>query len=191
MNTKNLMIGAVSAFCGAVVTMLLLAPLIHSAPAEAGTYYQIPTEPETSLTCAEPQDEEPSTALDPYELELLSRTIWGEAEGVTDRTEQAAVAWCVLNRVDATGKSIEEVIKAPKQFQGYYRVKGEVPEHFRYLAADVMNRWNAEKRGTVDVGRVLPADYLYFVGDGVRNYFTQEYRTGEYWDWSLPTPYTY
>lgn len=135
--------------------------------------------------------EEPDTALDPEELELVARTIWGEAEGVASRDEQAAVAWCILNRVDAWGKTIEEVVTAPSQFHGYYRVKGEVPENFRYLAADVMNRWNAEKKGSKDVGRVLPAGYLYFVGDGDRNHFTKEWGTRNYWDWSLPSPYNY
>lgn len=165
------------------------------------------TETETLLTCTEPESYPvyqahleivPQTkaatfpnALDPEEIELIGRTIWGEAEGVTDRDEQAAVAWCILNRVDASGKTIKEVVTAPNQFHGYYRVKGEVPEHFRYLAADVMNRWNAEKKGSTDVGRVLPADYLYFIGDGDRNHFAKEYKSTDYWDWSLPSPYNY
>jgi hypothetical protein len=165
------------------------------------------TEAETLLTCAEPETEVyqayletvPETtqrerfegALDPEEIELIGRTIWGEAEGVTDRDEQAAVAWCILNRVDASGKTIKEVVTAPNQFHGYYRVKGEVPESFRYLAADVMNRWNAEKEGRTNVGRVLPADYLYFIGDGGRNHFTKAYKSTAYWGWSLPSPYNY
>lgn len=165
-------------------------------------------EAETFMTCTEPEsypvyqaylETVPQTtererfegALDPEEIELIARTIWGEAEGVTSRAEQAAVAWCILNRVDESGKTIEEVVTAPNQFHGYYRVKGEVPESFRYLAADVMNRWNAEKNGRTDVGRVLPADYLYFIGDGSRNHFTKEYKSAAYWDWSLPSPYTY
>lgn len=120
---------------------------------------------------------------------LLGRTIWGEAEGVQSKTEQAAVAWCILNRVDATGQTIAEVVTAPGQFYGYYRVKGEVPEEFLDLAADVLNRWNLEKQGAEDVGRVLPADYLYFTGDGERNHFRKEYQSTDYWGWTLKSPY--
>ena len=41
----------------------------------------------------------------------------------------------------------------------------------------------------VEVGRVLPADYLWFSGDGKRNHFRNAYRGGDRWDWSLPSPY--
>lgn len=120
---------------------------------------------------------------------ILGRTIWGEAEGVQSKAEQAAVAWCILNRVDATGQTIAEVVTAPGQFYGFYRVKGEVPEEFLDLAADVLNRWNLEKQGVEDVGRVLPADYLYFTGDGERNHFRKEYQSTDYWGWTLKSPY--
>ena len=31
--------------------------------------------------------------------------------------------------------------------------------------------------------------YLWFTGDGKRNHFQNEYKGGEVWDWSLPSPY--
>ncbi len=31
---------------------------------------------------------------------MIAKTIWGEARG-TSMTEKAAVAWCILNRVDS------------------------------------------------------------------------------------------
>lgn len=151
---------------------------------KAETTIEASTTTEVSTTRAEPE-----TALDSYEIELIARTIWGEAEGVKNKAEQAAVAWCILNRVDAYGQTIEQVVKAPNQFHGYYRVKGKVPEYFWFLAADVMNRWNAEKKGTVNVGRVLPSNYLYFIGDGNRNHFSIKWRSNDYWDWSLDSPY--
>lgn len=40
------------------------------------------------------------------------------------------------------------------------------------LAADVLKRYHAEKNGEENVGRVLPAEYLYFTGDGRNNHFT-------------------
>ena len=125
---------------------------------------------------------------DPEEVELIGRTIWGEAEGVKSKAERAAVAWCILNRVDAWDKTIEEVVTAPVQFLGY-RPEGECPQEHLDLAADVLTRWNAEKKGAEDVGRTLPANYLYFYGDGERNHFSIEWRSGIYWRWTLTDPY--
>lgn len=124
----------------------------------------------------------------PVEVELIGRTIWGEAGGVQSKAERAAVAWCILNRVDAYGQSIEEVVTAPWQFHGY-RTEGECPAEHLELAVDVLTRWYAEKCGATEVGRTLPADYLYFVGDGWRNHFSVEYESDDFWDWSLANPY--
>lgn len=134
----------------------------------------------------------PTPALDPEEIELIGRTIWGEADGVISKAERAAVAWCILNRVDERGQTIEEVVTAPRQFQGYRPAAdwGECPQRHLDLAADVLARWYAEKAGATDVGRVLPAEYSFFVGDLVRNHFSKSFLATDYWDWSLPDPYT-
>jgi len=42
-----------------------------------------------------------------------------------------------------------------------------------------LTRWYAEREGQVEVGRVLPADYLWFSGDGERNHFRNAYRGGD------------
>ncbi len=149
--------------------------IIETTPAETET-------PETQE--AEPQ----APALDPYEVELIGRTIWGEAMGVKSKAERAAVAWCILNRVDAWGQSVKRVVTAPDQFQGY-RYWGECPQEHIDLAADVMTRWLAEKAGAEDVGRTLPADHLYFMGFGGRNHFTTEFLGTNYWGWSMADPY--
>lgn len=124
------------------------------------------------------------------EIDALARTIWGEARGVPSKAEQAAVAWCVLNRVDAGyGDTVLEVVSAPGQFVGYsiyYPVTDELAE----LAKDVLTRWYKEKDGETDVGRTLPSDYYYFNGSGGHNWFRKEFRSSTYWDWSLPDPYT-
>jgi hypothetical protein len=161
---------------------------VDTKPAEAEP---VKTVTETAETPVEIDTNyiEDDTSLNPYSIELLGRTIWGEAEGVTDTAEQAAVAWCVLNRMDATGKTLEEVVTAPNQFVGFYRVNGEVPEQFLQLAEDVLNRWRLEQSGVEHVGRVLPAEYIYFHGDGARNHFRKDYQSTDYWDWSLETPY--
>ena len=126
----------------------------------------------------------------------LAKTLWGEARGVKDNgivsgdCQRAAVVWCVLNRYDAGyADSIYEVITAKDQFHGYsadYPVEDDLLE----LAYDVLDRWNAEKHGETDVGRVLPAEYLWFGGDGEVNRFRDAWKGGNKWDWSMPDPYT-
>ena len=49
----------------------------------------------------DPVIEEP-VSVDEADAEMLARVMWGEARGLPEM-EQAAVAWCVLNRVDAEG----------------------------------------------------------------------------------------
>lgn len=122
------------------------------------------------------------------DIELIGRTIWGEAEGVESAAERAAVAWCILNRADAWDKTIEEVVTAPHQFYGY-RTDGTCPQEHLDLAEDVLSRWESEKLGTCASGRTLPAGYLYFTGDGSRNHFTKEWGSSETWTWALPNPY--
>lgn len=124
------------------------------------------------------------------EVEMLARLIWGEARGVASDMEKAAVVWCVLNRVDADGwpDTVAEVVTQPFQFVGY---SPDYPatEELKEIAADVLTRWEREKQEGGDAGRVLPAEYVFFTGDGERNYFRTEYRGGVYWEWTLNNPY--
>lgn len=125
------------------------------------------------------------------EVEALAKLIYGEAGIVPSTTEQAAVAWCVLNRVDDPRfpDTVLEVIEAPYQFSGYdpeYPVK----EEFALLAADVLTRYRAERDGEENVGRVLPAEYCFFTGDGRRNHFTTEWKSTDRFGWTLESPYT-
>ena len=53
---------------------------------------------------------------------------------------------------------------------------------------NVLQRWEKEKAGYNDVGRILPNDYYYFRGDGRHNYFSKV-QNGKTWDWSLVSPY--
>jgi hypothetical protein len=116
--------------------------------------------------------------------------VYAEARGIDDKTEQAAVIWCVLNRVDKKHggkKTITGVVTARNQFA--YSSRTKVKKEFKLLAQDVLIRWLLEKRGVDDVGRVLPKDYLYFAGRNGHNYFRKTYKSREYWDWSLPNVY--
>jgi hypothetical protein len=145
-------------------------------------------EPQELIESAPTTYKVPMQIISLEDAELLGRVIWGEAGGVASETERAAVAWCVLNRVDAWDMTLEDVITEPGQFYGY-RPWGECPQEFIDLGLDVLSRWAREGRDGPDTGRVLPEGYLYFVGDGSRNHFTEEWQSGDYWDWSLPSPY--
>lgn len=88
------------------------------------------------------------------EVEALAKLIYGEAGIVPSTTEQAAVVWCVLNRVDDPRfpDTVLEVIEAPYQFSGY-NPEYPVKEEFALLAADVLTRYRAERDGEENVGR--------------------------------------
>lgn len=128
---------------------------------------------------------------DETEVEMLARLLWGEARGIPSDMHKAAVVWCVLNRVDAEGwpDTVAEVVTQPHQFAGY---SPDYPatEEFKAIAADVLIRWEREKREGGEVGRVLPAEYVFFTGDGEVNHFRTEYEGGMFWDWSLKNPYS-
>ena len=133
------------------------------------------------------------------DAEILAKMLWGEARGVDElvvddentvsgKCQRAAVVWTVLNRVDAGFGTIVEVVTAPRQYYGYdplHPIDTDILE----LVYDVLDRWDCEKKGGKDVGRVLPSDYLWFRGNGEYNYFRNEYRSNTYWNWELEDPY--
>lgn len=108
---------------------------------------------------------------------LIARVIWAEGRGLPE-PEQAAVAWCILNRVDESGGTIAGTAAAPGQF-----VIGELHEAQLAIARDVLARWEREKAGETDVGRTLPPGYLWFTGDGQHNWFRSAYQGGDVWRW--------
>ena len=127
---------------------------------------------------------------DENDVRLIAKTLYGETRSDEIPTGQkAAVAWCILNRVDAGWGTIEDVVTAESQFTGY-KASNPVWDSLRELTLDVLHRWAEEHDGAENVGRTLPAEYLYFTGDGDRNNFTKEWKSGEpKWDWSLESPY--
>lgn len=123
---------------------------------------------------------EKATYYEESDIELLAKLMYRECRGIPSTTQKACVAWTVLNRVDEYGKTIFEVVTAPNQFA--YELYA--------LAEDVLTRWNDERNGDEDVGRVLPTDYLWFSGDGKFNYFRNAYKGNfSIWDYSLTSPY--
>ena len=136
-------------------------------------------------------------------VQALAKTVTAEIGGLTDhkaystaRMEEAAVVWCILNRVDtyyADGKAehVEKITKAKHQFA--YRSWSDIHEGMEELVVDVLIRWKLEKSGLLeDCGRVLPPEYLFFHGDTHHNHFRikfDDHSVYNYWDWSLPDPY--
>ena len=122
----------------------------------------------------------------------LARLIWGEACGVASVMERAAVIWCVLNRVDDPRwpDTVEEVVRQKRQFVGHCVNHPALEENIA-IAVDVLMRWALEKIGVGDAGRVLPAEYVFFTGDGQQNYFTKAYPSerAAAWTWELRNPY--
>ena len=118
-----------------------------------------------------------------------AKTVWGEARGCSV-TQQAAVAWCILNRVDSAAfpNSIRAVVTQKYQFAGYCS-SNPVELEILALVYDVLARWSLESEYAGSVGRVLPQSYLYFTGNGVKNTFTETFLAKTAWDWSLPSPY--
>ena len=167
--------GAVTV-AGAVALVALVLVLSPPSAAEADGEY-IP--PEATVPVVPITQETPEPKEDP--AEYLAKTIYGEARGCST-TEQAAVVWCVLNRVDDESglwpDDIVAVVTQPSQFHGYDPDHPVVPE-FLALAEDVLARWEIEDTCVGDVGRVLPQEYTYFSGDGRHNYFRTEYTGGE------------
>lgn len=123
------------------------------------------------------------------EITMLAKVMYREAGGIEEDSHKAAVAWCVLNRVDSEkySNSISEVITAKYQFA--WIPDTPVEEDLLLLAKDVVTRWLLEKEGIENVGRTLPQGYFFFNGDGQYNHFRQSLETNDYWDWSYRTPY--
>lgn len=133
---------------------------------------------------------EKSYVPDRNDVEAIAKTLYGECRGVSSDMEKAAVAWCILNRVDAGfADSILGVVSAPRQFSGYNESHPLIPE-LVLIAEDVLIRWHKEKEGEVDVGRVLPPEYLWFNGDGNSNRFVSSYGSTDYWNWECIDVYS-
>ena len=148
----------------------------------------IPTPTPTPVESVEPVETPKVYEIDEYEASLIAKTLYGEYRG-EDKLQQAGVVWCILNRVDYYGGTIESVVTAPGQFHGYNK-NHPVLDYLYDTTVDVLTRWYREKDGETDVGRVLPADYLWFGGNGTINRFRNAY-SGKFdiWDWTLPDPY--
>ena len=134
--------------------------------------------------------EEDFFKIEEEEFKMLAKLVYREARGIPSKTEQAAVIWCVLNRVDSQEfpNNIPDAITQPFQFANINNTP--VEEEFLELSKDVVKRWILEKNGYANVGRVLPKEYLYFLGDGKHNNFRKDFNNiKDIWGWNLDSPY--
>ena len=108
------------------------------------------------------------------DVEAIARTLYGECRGVPTEDEKEAVAWVILNRLDAGyADTVAGVVSAPGQFAGYSPSHPLWPE-LGEIAERVLRMHHDEQRGGC-VDRVLGPEYLWFSGDGVRIWFRCEY----------------
>lgn len=112
--------------------------------------------------------------------------------GVSAKARQAAVVWCALNRLDSDDPYYPDTLAGVLTQSGAFAWIPDtyVDPELLDLAEDVVSRWWREKNGETDVGRTLPANYLFFAGRNGENYFRDKYSGNfKYWDWSLADPY--
>ena len=113
------------------------------------------------------------------DVEAIARTLYGECRGVESEAEKEAVAWVILNRLDAGyADTVLGVVSAPGQFAGYSPEHPLWPELVE-VARRVLTMHHREQLGGC-VDRVLEPEYLWFSGDGVRNWFRDQYTGGTY-----------
>ena len=140
-------------------------------------------EPEEALTSTEVDYSVYVPAADPADMRRLAQMVWGEARGVESKVEQEAVIWCVFNRIDDPRfpNTIAEVC-TQSQFHGYDPNNPVEPE-FYDMALSVYNEWCRLQFGDPTAVRTLPVEYVYFHGDGERNWFRTEYEEFEnFWE---------
>ena len=128
------------------------------------------------------------------DAEVIAQILYYECRYLSE-LEQSAVVWVILNRVDSPLSYFPDTVyevctqRMGGTYMFAYRADAPVQEDLYILAMDVLQRWCDEKNGHGNVGRTLPPEYVYFWGNGKRNFFRIEYQGNEYWDWSLPDPY--
>ena len=131
------------------------------------------------------------TEEDETNICYIAKTLYGEYRGES-KEQQAAVVWCILNRVGEFGfaEDVIGVITQPSQFFGY-SADNPILDYLWDISEDVYKRWLVEKSSeeNIDVGRILPKEYKWFSGNGSVNIFRDQYIGGNEWDWSLESPY--
>jgi len=136
-----------------------------------------PVESAPASTPEETSEPEPTPPLVPeHEIELVAKTLRGECYD-NQHDDKREVVKVICNRVSLVrgpdgerfGDSIEEVITAPRQFQGYR--ESNVPTANDYeIAREVLTEWY--ENGCQPMGK-----YLFFSsGSNHRNVFREKFK---------------
>lgn len=134
--------------------------LVEEAPSPMPTTF---VEPELEVTAK----------YSSYEVTLMCQTVYGEARGCS-KEEQMLVVWCICNRADSSGVSIEQIVTAPRQFHGY-NPEHPVTDEIRDVVLEVLDAWSRGQEALVYEPYATTSEYLYFSGDGVHNWFREVY----------------
>ena len=164
----------------ALLLCMLLTGCAHAPPPDISTPTMASSAPDETTPAPEPTlevsatpDETPLPAeplVPEYEVELVAKTLRGECyDGQHD--DKREVVRVICNRVSAAGRfgdSVEAVITAPRQFQGYR--PGNAPTVNDYeIAREILTEWYAG--GCQPLGKNL----FFSAGNGHKNVFHEKY----------------
>lgn len=104
--------------------------------------------------------------FDTEDIVILAQMVLGEAGGLS-YTERAATIWVALNQYDVAQKKspqkLSAIVTRYGNFTGWHPTN-EVTADNIWLVLDVLQRYEREKNGETDVGRVIPSGYVQFRG---------------------------
>lgn len=127
---------------------------------------------EKSINLSEPASE-PVAKYTSEEITLVCQTVYGEARGCS-KEEQQLVVWCICNRVDYSGTSVEQVVTASRQFHGY-DPENPVTEEIFENVTEVLEAWSRNEEALVYEPYATTTEYRYFSGDGRHNWYREEW----------------
>lgn len=116
---------------------------------------------------------EPVAKYTSEEITLVCQTVYGEARGCS-KEEQQLVAWCICNRADYSGTSVEQVVTANRQFHGY-DPENPVTEEIFENVTEVLEAWSRNEEALVYEPYATTTEYRYFSGDGRHNWYREEW----------------
>lgn len=116
---------------------------------------------------------EPVAKYTSEEITLVCQTVYGEARGCS-KEEQQLVVWCICNRADYSGTSIEQVVTANRQFHGY-DPENPVTEEIFENVTEVLEAWSRNEEALVYEPYATTTEYRYFSGDGRHNWYREEW----------------
>jgi hypothetical protein len=131
--------------------------------------------PSTSEPQEETPDVPPPKTYPDAELEMLAKTVWGEARGCA-ADEQRLVIWTVFQRVDSGlfPDTLSAVIAQPNQFVGYDE-KHPVSAEIAALCYEEYDKWQDGECPPTFAPYAKTTPYLFFEGDGWHNWYREDW----------------